>query len=1030
MNAIALRLSLLASIAAAWCGCCVGQPLNRPIKSLFHTVWKVRDGVPNDIVAIQQTRDGYLWLGTGDGLFRFDGVKFERYEPNRGDALFSGRISALLATKDGGLWIAHQGRGVRASFLANGEVRSYASPDPVHPGTILAFAQSPDGTMWAATDYGLERLEGAHWIDVGLHYDRASSYPETVFVDHRGTLWVNTRAGLLYRLQGQSQFQTADATLSENVDINEAPDGSVWIASVRGWVRKVTRPDGSLLREYPLIVAKSLGIAFTHDGALWIATVGEGLLRAPFPNQLPANRKTSEDSLEHYTERDGLGNDFSDTVFEDRERNVWVTSSRGLDQFRWSKLIPIELAHGATYISMADDPSGGLIVGSESLMRTADGVVTRVLSPPSRIECAYRDPFNRVWLGGADGLWRLSADRFLAYPLPRGLTPTGHNVQAMTLDRSGALWVSFDRNGIYRLKGGSWTRSGGLVNFPTDPALIETTDAEGRTWFGYRDNLLAMLDGTNISLFTPQQGVNVGNVISIYEAGGRIWIGGDKGIEVLEDSRFHRIRSADVEALNGISGIASDANGDMWLNGLSGVVHIKADEIQHALANHGYSTAIERLVDLDGLVSAPEQIRPLPSVVKTSDGRIYFATRSSVVWIDPRQIPRNTNRPTVDIQSVNADGKTYDRPQELHLKANIDNLEIRYTAPSLLIPERVRFRYFMEGLDKRWIDAGDRRMALYSRVPPGKYVFKVIASNDEGLWSESARTVSLDIPPSFIQSIWFQILCAFVILLLLSLVYVLRFRQVNAQIRARLYERVAERERIARELHDTLLQGVLSASMQLDLAEDQLAQDSPVKGLVQSVLATLRHVTEESRMALRGLRFQDVESNDLAKVFQRVKQEFPHKDAIVFRVVAQGDARVVRTEIQDEIYRIGREAIVNAYVHSEAATIEVEIQYASTQLSLLVRDDGRGIDSSILQGGRDGHWGLSGMRERSRRIGATLKLRSRPGAGTEIELMVPSHIAFDDNSGNSTPRWLSWLGREGFNGSSRKARDKQNEPRE
>jgi signal transduction histidine kinase/ligand-binding sensor domain-containing protein len=996
---------------------------------MYHNRWTVRDGVPNDIVAIQQTEDGYLWLGTGEGLFRFDGVRFERYKPSRGSELFSGRISALLATADGGLWIAHQGRGVRASFLKDGDVKSYASPDPLHPGNILAFAQSPDGTMWAATDYGRECLEGAYWIDVGPHYDLASSYPETVFVDHRGTLWANTRTGLLYRPTGHSRFQTADGTISENVDITEAPDGSVWMASVRGWVRKVTRPDGSLLTEYPLIVAKSLGIAFTHDGALWIATVGDGLLREPFPNQLPTNRKTSEDTLEHYTERDGLGNDFSDTVFEDRERNVWVTSSRGLDQFRWSKLIPIELAHGATYISMAEDPSGGLIVGSESLMRTVDAAVTRVLSPPSRIECAYRDPFDRVWLGGVDGLWRLSGDRFLAYPLPRGLTPSGHNVQAMTLDRSGSLWVSFDRNGVYRLKGSSWTRSGGLLNFPTDPALIETTDAEGRTWFGYRDNLLAMLDGTKISLFTPQQGVNIGNVISIYEAGGRIWIGGDKGIEVLEDSRFHGISSADVEALNGISGIASDASGDMWLNGLSGVVHIKADEIQRALANHGYSMAIERLDDLDGLVSAPEQIRPLPSVVKTSDGRIYFATRSSVVWIDPRQIPRNTTRPTVDIQSVNADGKTYDRPKELPLKANIDNLEIRYTAPSLLIPERVRFRYFMEGLDKRWIDAGDRRMALYSRVPPGKYVFKVIASNDEGLWSESARTVSIDIPPSFIQSIWFQILCVLVILLLLSLVYVLRFRQVNAQIRARIYERDAERERIARELHDTLLQGVLSASMQLDLAEDQLAEDSPLKGLVQSVLATLRHVTEESRMALRGLRFQDIESNDLAKVFQRVKQEFPHKDAIVFRVVAQGDARVVRTEIRNEIYRIGREAIVNAYVHSEAATIEVEIQYARTQLSLLIRDDGRGIDSSILQGGRDGHWGLSGMRERSRRIGATLKLRSRPGAGTEIELMVPGHIAFEDNSGNSTPRWLSWLGREGLNGSSRKARDKQNEPR-
>ena len=720
---------------------------------------------------------------------------------------------------------------MRASFLKNGDVKSYTSPDALHPGNILAFAQSPDGTMWAATDYGLERLERAHWIDVGPHYDRASSYPETVFVDHRGTLWVNTRAGLLYRPLRQSQFQTADPTISENVDITEAPDGSVWMASVRGWVRRVTRPDGSLLREYPLIVAKSLGIAFTHDGALWISTVGNGLLRAPFPNQLPAEGKISEDALEHYAERDGLGNDFSDTVFEDRERNVWVTSSRGLDQFRWSKLMPIELAHGSTYISMVEDPTGGLIVGSESLMRTVDGVVTRVLAPPSRIECAYRDPSGRVWLGGVDGLWRLSGDRLLAYPLPRGLTPSGHNVQAMTLDRSGSLWVSFDRNGVYRLKGGSWTPPRDLLNFPTDPALIEMTDAEGRTWFGYKDNLLAMLDGTKISLFAAQQGVNIGNVISIYEAGGRIWIGGDKGVEVLEDFRFHRISSPDVEALKGISGIASDANGDMWLNGLSGIAHIKADEIQRALANQGHnSVAIERLDYLDGLVSAPEQIRPLPSVVKTSDGRIYFATRSSVVWIDPRQIPRNAIRPTVDVQSVTADGKSYDRPRALHLKANIDNLEVRYTAPSLLIPERVHFRYFMESLDKRWTDAADRRLALYSRVPPGKYIFKVIASNDEGLWSERASTVSIDIPPSFIQSIWPEIpLVGLVILLMLWLVYVLRFRQVNSQIRARLYERVAERERIARELHDTFLQSIQGLLLRFHIAISKLQPEHPAR---------------------------------------------------------------------------------------------------------------------------------------------------------------------------------------------------------
>jgi signal transduction histidine kinase/ligand-binding sensor domain-containing protein len=961
---------------------------------MYHNRWTVRDGVPNDIVAIQQTEDGYLWLGTGEGLFRFDGVRFERYKPSRGSELFSGRISALLATADGGLWIAHQGRGVRASFLKDGDVKSYASPDPLHPGNILAFAQSPDGTMWAATDYGRECLEGAYWIDVGPHYDLASSYPETVFVDHRGTLWANTRTGLLYRPTGHSRFQTADGTISENVDITEAPDGSVWMASVRGWVRKVTQPDGSLVTAHPLIVAKSLGIAFTHDGALWIATVGDGLLRAPFANPLPTNRKPPKNALEHYTERDGLLNDFSDTIFEDREKNVWVTSSRGLDQFRWSKLIPIELAHGSTYISMVEDPSGGLIVGSESLMHTVDGIVTHVLSPPSRIECAYRDPFDRVWLGGVDGLWRLSDDHFVAYPLPPGLTPSGHNVQTMALDKSGSLWVSFDRNGVYRLEGGSWTPSGGLLNLPVGPPLIATTDTKGRTWFGYKDDLVAMLDGAKTSLFKLQNGVNIGNVISIYEGWGRIWIGGDTGIEVLENSHFYRISPPDAEALKGISGIAGDANGDMWLNGLSGIVHITAHEIQRALANHGYAIAIEQLDYLDGLVSAPEQIRPLPSVVKTSDDRIYFATRSSIVWIDTRHIPRNTTRPTVDVQSVNADGNTYDRPKELHLKANIDNLEIRYTAPSLLIPERVHFRYFMEGLDRGWTDAGSRRLALYSRVPPGKYVFKVSASNDEGLWSEGASTVTIDIPPSFIQSIWFEILCALVILLLLSLVYVLRFRQVNARIRARLYERVAERERIARELHDTLLQGFQGLMLHFQRALNQIPVHEPARETMKRAMAAADEVLVEGRERVRDLRLEGGAGIELPDLVAAYGEELAKDGTAKFRIAVVSTPERLHPLAGDEVYQIAREALANAFRHAVATEVEVEITYRRDRLSVRVRDDGRGIAPEILTGGRKGHWGISGMRERAGTIGAKLNIWSHPGRGTEIDLTIPAKVVY------------------------------------
>jgi signal transduction histidine kinase len=355
---------------------------------------------------------------------------------------------------------------------------------------------------------------------------------------------------------------------------------------------------------------------------------------------------------------------------------------------------------------------------------------------------------------------------------------------------------------------------------------------------------------------------------------------------------------------------------------------------------------------------------------------------------------------------------------------------IEFSALSYLNAPSIRYRYKLEGLDAGWyVVDSDHRVAAYTTLPHGTYTFRVEAATSHGQWGEPGATLRIKILPPWWKTLWFLSICIVFSITVLWLLYRRRLNQVTAEIRTRMDERLDERERIARELHDTLLQGVLGASIQLDLAEDQLAKDSPVKGLVQHALATLRYVTEESRTALRGLRLRDSESNDLAKALQHVKQEFPQKDTIVFRVVEEGAARVVKTEIRDEIYRIGREAIVNAYVHSEAATIEVEIQYARTQVTLLVRDDGRGIDPSILQGGREGHWGLSGIRERSQRIGATLKLRSRPDAGTEIELTIPGHIAFEDDSGNSTPRWLSWLGREGFNGSRRKARDKQNERR-
>jgi signal transduction histidine kinase len=501
-------------------------------------------------------------------------------------------------------------------------------------------------------------------------------------------------------------------------------------------------------------------------------------------------------------------------------------------------------------------------------------------------------------------------------------------------------------------------------------------DDRGIVWLSFANNLVRW-DGSSYQKFSFPLGRLDISVATMAVRGNHVWLAGSGGIVLFSEGRFSLMQFVDPQLPGRVSGIVETEKGELWTNGFSGITHVSAFELARWVHDPTSKVQGERLNAFDGLPGLSAERFPEPSLIEASDGKMWFATTQGVAWLDPEALSkiRNPVPPPMYVTSIVVNGKTFPASSEIRLPKLTQNLAITYTALSLAVPERVQFRYRLDGVDKDWQESGGRRESFYTKLSPGNYKLAIIA------WAIRHR-----------------------------------MHVVAQNIRARLAERLDERERIARELHDTLLQGVLSASIQLDLAEEELAADSPVRSLVQRVLETLRQVTEEGRMALRGLRFQEVENGDLAKAFLRVKKEYPHKDTIVFRVITQGATRVVRTEIRNEVFRIGREAIVNAYVHSEAATIEVEILYARTHLSLLVRDDGRGADSSILQGGRDGHWGLSGMRERSQRIGATLKLRSKPGAGTEIELVVPGHIAFEDDSGDSTPQWLSWLGREGSSG--------------
>jgi signal transduction histidine kinase len=426
-----------------------------------------------------------------------------------------------------------------------------------------------------------------------------------------------------------------------------------------------------------------------------------------------------------------------------------------------------------------------------------------------------------------------------------------------------------------------------------------------------------------------------------------------------------------------------------------------------------YAMDFQFLNEQEGLFGSPAQSKPAPTAVADSDGKLWFATSGHIVSIDPATVRKEQPPPNALLQAVRVNGSAVQYDKDIRVDSRrFKNLEFDYIGVNLKSPDRVVYQYMLGGQDRDWQEAGDRQQAHYTNLPPGNYHFRVRAANGTGQWSELQSAIPFAITPAFYQTNWFLLPCAAGTGLLIWTIYKLRVHQVAMRLDSQFEARLAERTRIAQELHDTLLQGVLSASMQLNVANDQMAPDAPFKPLVGRVLELMRVVVDEGRNAVRGLRVEKGGSQDLAQAFSRIPVELSVHDGPQFRVLVEGAPRALHPIIRDEVYRIGREAITNAYRHSGAKSIQLELEYASQELRMLVRDDGGGMNPQVLQTGREGHCGLPGMRERAQKIGAKLKIFSNKGNGTELSLQVPARIAFESRSAPGSPRWIAKLYRD------------------
>ncbi len=984
---------------------------NRQISQYAHTAWRIEDeGFVGAPTAFAQTKDGYLWIGTTGGLFRFDGVRFVPWSAVTRNKLSGDSISTLLGAGDGSLWIGTM-RGLER--WENGALTDY-SPVPAMIGTIL---EDSKGAIWLARAKirdgkgPLCEVTGNELSCHGAPDGIPFRYAKELLRDGSGNLWVSGPDGICRWKSGSSQTYSSMALqrLEGVLGIEAmalAADGSLWVGMRRsgkglglqqfanGVWRNYAVPgfDGTNMPINALFVDR--------DNSLWIGTPNLGIFRL------------NEGKSDHFTAADGLSSDAVEHFYQDREGDLWVATSKGIDRFHDAPVVTFSTREGLTtdeaeaVLGTRDGTVWIDNVGALDFFRNGElSRVKRSGIPKQLTTSLFEDHTGRLWVGVDAGLDVYGPDHhFQAISKPDG-SALGM-VTTMTEDVDHNVWVETAVGDLFRIQDLQVHEQFSRSQIPRASSLA--ADAKEGIWLALESGDLARYQHGHLQTISIRHGAKTSSVWNVLtDSDGSIWASTEAGLVHWNNGQIATLSSNNGLPCDAVFALVKDDQGTYWLDAPCGYIGIAASELAGWSAEPTRKVKFRLLDVFDGAQPAPSTFRPTAS--KSADGRLWFATDSIVQTIDPAHLAANQLAPPVHVEQLVADRKSYSPAADLRFPPHTRDLQIDYTALSLVAPQKVRFRYKLEGHDSDWQDPQNRRQAFYTDLPPGNYRFRVIASNNDGVWNEAGAEVGFEVLPAFYQTAWFRILSVFAAASILGLIYVLRLRHLAARMQARFEERLEERERIARDLHDTLLQGIYSASLHFNLADARLPEDSPAKTAVKRGSELLGQVSQEGRNALRSLRSSEATSDGLEHALSRLPKEFSLSAGLEFEVATEGQPRLLRPLIRDEAYLIAREAVLNAFRHARATKIEVEIDYAPGHLRILVRDNGCGMESGLLRVGREGHWGLTGMRERAEKIGAKLEVLSRTNAGTEVQLSVVGAVAFQDASTGQSWNWLTRL---------------------
>lgn len=943
-----------------------------PLASYSRQLWVMENGLPqNTVQALAQTRDGFIWLGTEVGLVRFDGFGFEVFDKTSNPALPGNDIHCLFESRDGALWV---GTSEGLARWKNGVVKSYSVHDGLPANGILMVWQDRDGGLRLWTDGGPAR-------QAGDRFEAASD------VD----AWPRTAIPLPGEPPDHVFFEE---NLPNDVRVM-ARRNSLSLLS------ESSRPQGSAVR---LAVGEQLPgsriqtLLADRKGALWVGTNG-GLVR------------WSNGKLDHLPVTDPLASASVLSLMEDREGNMWVgTETGGLHILRDQRFKSLTARDGLSSdntTAVVEDQSGALWVGTSggglNVARQGEGRKAAIRAynvknglPSDVILSLAGAPDGDLWVGTPDGLSRIHGDVVNTFTSADGLPDDF--IRSLLVDKDESLWIATRRG----LTHWSHPHSGAEMETLTQNDGLGSNlvgamarDTNGDLWVATFAGLSRLHEG-KITNFTTADGLS-SNVITalLPRARGTLLIGTqDRGWNLWDGQRFSRV-TVDRLAGTSIHAILDDGRNHLWFATGGGIARCDCGEMSGAMEGADCTNWIE-FTTADGLISRETATNSHPSAWQARDGRLWFATPKGLESVDPAHFPVNTIPPPVAIERFAVDDR--DQPlraagDSITVPAGHNHFQFDYAGLSFVAPQKVRYRYMLDGFDHNWTDAGSRRIAYYTNIPPGRYTFRVQAANNDGVWNTQGTALGFELRPHFYQTLWFYAALALAMGALVLVLFRLRLLRAEREFRAVL----GERARIAREIHDTLAQGYVGISVQLEVLSELLRMsklDAALKHL-DKVRSYVREGLADARQSIWSLRSQDAGETTLPIEMQRMV-EHAGGHGLEAKFSLYGAYRPMAPGTEREILRVAQEAIHNVKKHAQASTVMVQLEYGPAEIALEVRDDGRGFEARNGKGpdSPPGHYGLTGMRERAAVIGGTLEVTSEPGVGTTVRLRTPAAKGF------------------------------------